>query len=76
MTKTFVLLFKEPLKIYTYSSLAAVFEAFDKDELGVSKFALDRVDFTTDFYENEKVRIELSLTKTAGDVRREKELFL
>lgn len=72
MTKTFILLLKESTKIYTYSSLSAIFEEFDKETLCVSKFSLDRVDFSHDFYENEKIRIELSQTKTTGDVRRDK----
>lgn len=76
MTKTFVLLFKEPMKIHTYSSLSAVFEEFTKDELGVSLSTLQKRDFSIDSYENEKVRIELSLTKTRGDIIREKEKFL
>ena len=76
MTKTFVLLFKEPMKIHTYSSLSAVFEEFTKDELGVSLSTLQKRDFSFDSYENDKVRIELSLTKTRGDIIREKEKFL
>lgn len=76
MTKTFVLLFKEPIKIYTYSSLSAIFEEFTKDELGVSLSTLQKRDFSIDLYENEKVRIELSITKTRGDIIREKENFL
>ena len=75
MTKTFVLLFKEPMKIYTYSSLSAIFEEFAKEELGVSLSTLKR-DFSFDSYDNEKVHIELSLTKTRGDIIREKEKFL
>lgn len=76
MTKTFVLLFKEPIKIYTYSSLSAIFEEFTKDELGVSLSTLQKRDFSIDLYENEKVRIELSITKTRGDIIRERENFL
>ena len=76
MTKTFVLLFKKQMKIHTYSSLSAVFEEFTKDELGVSLSTLQKRDFSFDSYENEKVRIELSLTKTRGDIIREKEKFL
>lgn len=76
MTKTFVLLFKEPMKVYTYSSLAAIFEEFSKDQLGVALSTLQKRDFSFDYYENERIRIELSLTKTTGDIRREKEKFL
>lgn len=77
MTKTFVVLFKEPkMKIYTYSSLAAIFEDFSKDELGVSLSTLQKRDFSFDSYDNQKVHIELSITKTRGDIAREKEKFL
>lgn len=64
------------MKIHTYSSLSAVFEEFTKDELGVSLSTLQKRDFSFDSYENDKVRIELSLTKTRGDIIREKEKFL
>lgn len=76
MTKTFVLLFKHPMKLYTYTTLSAVYEEFKKEELGVSLFTLQKRDFSTDFYENEKIRIEQSLTRTRGDIIREKEQFL
>ena len=76
MTKPSVLLFKEPMKIYTYSSLSAIFEEFAKEELGVSLSTLQKRDFSFDSYDNEKVHIELSLTKTRGDIIREKEKFL
>lgn len=76
MTKTFVLLFKDPMKIHTYSSLSAIFEEFTKDELGVALSTLQKRDFSFDSYDNEKVHIELSLTKTRGDIIREKEKFL
>ena len=73
MTKTFVLLFKQPIKIYTYTTLSAVFEEFTKEELGVSLSTLQKRDFSIDFYENANIRIELSKTKTRGDTLREKE---
>ena len=73
MTKTFVLLFKQPIKIYTYTTLSAVFEEFTKEELGVSLSTLQKRDFSIDFYENVNIRLELSKTKTRGDILREKE---
>lgn len=76
MARTFVLLFKEPIKIYTYTSLSAIFEEFTKDELGVSISTLQKRDFSCDFYENSKVRIEVSHTRTRGDIIREREKFL
>lgn len=76
MTKTFVLLFKEPIRIYTYTSLSAVYEEFTKEELGVSYFTLQKRDFSCDIYENDKIRLGVSLTKTRGDIIREKEKFL
>lgn len=76
MTRTFVLLFKDTFKVYTYSSLKAIFEEFTKDELKVALSTLQKRDFSFDYYENDKIKIELSMTKTTGDVRREKEKFL
>lgn len=69
-------MFKQPVKIHTYTTLSAVFEEFTKDELGVSLSTLQKRDFSIDFYENNSIRIELSKTKTRGDIIREKEQFL
>lgn len=76
MTKTYILFLKDTNSIFTYSSLTALCEAHGKEELGVSKFTLDRRDFGVDDYENEKIRIILSLTKSIVDVRNEKQKFL
>lgn len=76
MTKTFVVLFKETLQIRTFTSLSAVFEQFDRDDLGVSLSLLQKRNLYEDPYENNKVKIELSYTKTANEIKREKEQFL
>ncbi|MBK8775582.1 MAG: hypothetical protein IPM10_12385 [Chitinophagaceae bacterium] len=49
-----------------YGSLAAIF--LDNKDLGVSKFTLDRFDFSEPF-ENEKVIIRKSWVLSAGDIR-------
>ena len=49
-----------------YGSLVAVF--LDNKDLGVSKFSLDRYDFSTPF-ENEKCIIRKAFMSSAGDIR-------
>ena len=49
-----------------YGSLAAVF--LDNKDLGVSKFTLDRYDFTIPF-ENEVCIIRKAFMSSAGDIR-------
>lgn len=63
------------MRIYTYSSLSAIFEEFSKMDLGVSLSTLQKKDLSYGSYENKKVRIEISLTKTKGDIIREKGYF-
>jgi hypothetical protein len=69
--KVFVVIFSKPLRIKVYSSLAAVFEAYTPEELGVSRATLDRWNFDAN-YVNSKVVISKSYTQTAGEVRRKK----
>lgn len=76
MTKTFVLLFKDTLQIKTYTSLVAIYEDNTPEVLGIALSTLQRRDFKEDMYENAKVRIELSITRTKNDVIRSKEQFL
>lgn len=47
-----------------------------KEDLGVAKSTLYRINFSSDFYENEKVRIEQSITKTANEIIAEKEQII
>jgi len=49
-----------------YGSLAAIF--LDNKDLGVSKFTLDRYDFSTPF-ENEVCIIRKAFMSSAGDIR-------
>ena len=46
------------------------------EELGVSTHTLDRVDFSFDSYENEKMKIECLNAKSKSDILEEKEKFL
>lgn len=72
MKSIFVLLLKKTLEIKTYTSLQGVVLEFSKEEIGVSRSKLEKYDFNIP-YENDIIRIEKSATKTAGDVRREKQ---
>jgi hypothetical protein len=76
MKTTFVLLFKKDLKIKTYTSLMGIIEEFTKEEIGVSQSKLEKFDFNIGNYENNIVKIEKSITKTPGEIRREREQFL
>lgn len=76
MTKTFVVLFKQTMKIYTYSSLSAIFAEFTNEDLGVSLSSLQKRDLYADSYDNDLVHIELSITKSRGDIIRQKNRFL
>lgn len=49
-----------------YGSLKAIFD--DKNDVGVSKFTLDRYDFTTPF-ENDKAIIRKGEMLSTGDVK-------
>lgn len=69
--KVFVVIFSKPLRIKVYSSLAAVFEAYTSEQLGVSRGTLDRWNFNFN-YVNSKVVISKNYTQTANDVRAEK----
>lgn len=73
--RSFILTFDDGRK-RGYTTLAALFEDNTKEELGVSKFTLDRFDFYLMNYENSKCTIEVLDIKTRGDIIREKEKFL
>lgn len=72
--KIFIVTFKDGRK-RAYTTLAAVYEENTKEELGVSKFTLNRYDFSI-AYETEKCTIEVLECKTRGDILRERENFL
>ncbi len=67
----YILIFQKPLKIQVYSSLVALFEDNNVDELGVSKAKLDRWDWNFN-YASHKVIISKRKTLSSGDVRRNK----
>ena len=73
--KGFILTYRDGRK-RGYTTLAALFEDNTKEKLGVSKFTLDRFDFYSHDYENEKCTIEVLDFKTRGDIIRERENFL
>ena len=68
----YVLIFQKPLKIQVYSSLVALFEDNDINELGVSKSKLDKCDWNFN-YTSHKVIISKRETLSSGDVRRKKQ---
>ena len=69
--KVFVLITQKPLKVKTYTSLAAL---VDDNILPVSKSKLEKWDFIFD-YADSKIVISRTEAKTTGDVRRqEKEI--
>ena len=76
MLKIFVLTKKKSNKQEYYTTLAALCEDKLKEELGVSKFTLDRVDFSLDCYENDICKIEQVTVKKRSDILRDREQFL
>lgn len=73
--KIFIVSYKDGRK-RAYTTLAAIYEDNSKEELGVSKFTLNRYDFNLANYETEKCTIEVLECKTRGDILRERENFL
>ena len=69
----YVLIYQRPLKIQVYSSLVALFEDNDINELGVSKSKLDKWDWNFN-YTSLKVIISKRETLSSGDVRRKNTL--
>ena len=72
MTKTFILLFKDSQRIESYTTISAIFTAYRRKELGVSRSTLARIDWGVDYFSSDIVRIEMSITKTSGDIKRER----
>lgn len=73
MTKTFVLLFLEDLTVKTYSSLSAIFDDYSSEYLETSLSAMQKKKLLRFPFQNKKIKIGLSMTKSTGDIRREKE---
>lgn len=48
--KIYTLIYQKPLRVKTYSSLVALFEDNTVEQLGVSKYKLDRFDFDSTYY--------------------------
>lgn len=74
--KIFVLKDKRKEKPLYYTTLSALCEENGAEIIGVSKYTLDRIDFSCDTYENEYCKIETAPLKTRGDIIRQREQFL
>ena len=68
--KVFILIYQKPLKIRVYSSLVALIEDNNLDDLGASKSKLEKHPFNSFDYVTHKVIISKKETLSAGDVRR------
>lgn len=68
--KVFVLIYQRPLKIRVYSSLVALMEDNDLDDLGASRSKLEKHPFNSFDYVTNKVIISKKETMSTGDVRR------
>lgn len=69
--KVFVLIYQKPLKIRVYSSLVALIEDNNLDDLGASKSKLEKHPFNNFDYVTHKVIISKKETLSSGDVRRQ-----
>lgn len=69
--KVFVLIYQKPLKIKVYSSLVALIEDNNLDDLGASKSKLEKHPFNNFDYVTHKVIISKKETLSSGDVRRQ-----
>lgn len=58
-----------------YTSLAAIYAENTKEELGVSKFTLDRFDFSNTPFINEKCIIEMFTFKTKGEIIKDRKKY-
>ncbi|NDW10922.1 hypothetical protein [Dysgonomonas sp. 520] len=67
--KVFVFIQQKPLKVKTYTSLTALYEA-NKSVLNVSKSTLDKSDLNTHPYVDSRFIIVKTETLSSGDVRR------
>ncbi|GHV13534.1 hypothetical protein FACS1894169_00750 [Bacteroidia bacterium] len=67
--KVFVFIQQKPLKIATYTSLTALYEA-NKSLIPVSKSKLDKDDLAAFPYVDSRIIIAQTETQSSGDVRR------
>ncbi|MBD8348595.1 hypothetical protein [Dysgonomonas sp. HGC4] len=72
--KVFVRIYQKPLKIKVYSSLIALIEDSNLDDLGASKSKLEKHPFNDFDYVTHKVIISKKETISTGDVRRSLQL--
>jgi len=68
--KVFVLIYQKPLKIRVYSSLVALIEDNNLDDLGASRSKLEKHPFNNFDYVTHKVIISKKETLSTGDIRR------
>lgn len=68
--KVFVLIYQRPLKIRVYSSLVALIEDNDIEDLGASRSKLEKHPFNNFDYVTNKVIISKKETLSTGDVRK------
>jgi len=66
--KIFVFISQRPLKVKTYTSLTALYEA-NRSILGVSKSTLDKWQFDSYDYVNSRYIIAKTVSQSTGDVR-------
>jgi hypothetical protein len=67
--KVYVFIQQKPLKITTYTSLTALYEA-NRAMISVSKSTLDKFDFDKFPFVSSRVIIAKTEPQTSGDVRR------
>ena len=75
MTKIFILTRKTEGATLLYTALKALTDDNTREVLGVSKATLDRIDFSSGCYENDKVKIERYFAKNVNDVAADKKRF-
>ncbi len=68
----YTLIKQKPLNIKTYTSLVALIEDNNLDEIGASRSKLEKYDFNRFSFINSKFIISKSEPQTAGDVSRKK----
>lgn len=70
--KVYVLILQKPLRVKSYTSLVALIEDNNIEDLGASKSKLEKWNWSFDYIAH-KVVISQTEALTAGDVRRKKE---
>lgn len=65
----YTLIQQRPLKVKTYTSLTALYEA-NKDIIRVSKSTLEKYGLDSRYFVDSRIIITKTTTQTSGDVRR------